>query len=636
MMKKVLFYIILILFTLGFSCQDYDKPNSIINEGKMKSVTLSLKLPGDMRKDASSATKSMTEGEEQHVRTIEVLAFMDDGSGNYLYAYRSKGENISLQDGEGTFRVTLAEYYRPQVLIILANASVELDAVNIALNDNINSVIPLLTASSSTEWDANNNNSGILRDIPMYYKTAPTIISNTTSALGTFDLTRMLARLDVRAKAGIAGFQLVNACIFNRKDKGYIAYKDHYWDGAKVIKADVPEDAATTKLNSILYEADAFHQIIQSIYTFETKGAENRSEATAIVVGGYYGYPANSSKVTYYRIDIPTTLNGDFSGDILRNHLYDIEIQSVDDEGAETPENAFDGEIKITATVTPWNLARQNVIFEGQYNLKLDKASIDFKNHIEDQEIEISTTHPSGISISPITYTDENVTGWLQITQISAKKWKISTNGDNYQAKRLARLTVIAGNMNYEVKLAQKGCGNNGTAELMEITENSAYYTHLYNGKCWMVENSREEKLTGSGEPGYASNKYGSVGIIVDPVSEINNYQHYYTWDQAMLIDNACPQGWHLPTQAEFDALISEITSQPSLGQFWIGPNYNNSMSGYYLNANNEWHDWDIKGHWWSSSNDNNSYYYTGSINNMTGPALTDGSNWLSVRCVKD
>ncbi|EGJ99318.1 FISUMP domain-containing protein [Dysgonomonas gadei] len=637
MMKKTLPYIILILFILGFSCQDNDKSDVIIDEGNMKTVTLSLKLPGDMRKNASSTTKSMTEAQEQDVTTIDVLAFMNDGSGNYLYTYKSKGENISLNDGEGTFKVTLAEYYKSQVLVILANASDELSTVNIALNDNINSVLPLLTAGSDAEWDANNNNSGILRNIPMYCKTVPTIISNTTSTLGTFDLTRMLARLDIRAKDGITDFQLVNACIFNRKNRGYIAYKDYYWDGTKVTMADVPEDAITTKLNNILYSTDASHQITQSIYTFEAKGAESRGEATAIIVGGYYDYPANSSKVTYYRIDIPKTSSTDFSGDILRNHLYDIEIQSVADEGAETPENAFDGEIKITATVTPWNLAKQNVIFEGQYNLILNKASIDFKNHIEDQEIEISTTHPSGISISPITYIDENMTGWLEIAQLSANKWKISTNDDNYQAKRQAQITVTAGNMNYVVKVAQKGCGDNGTAELMEITQNSAYYTHLYDGKCWMVENSREEKLFSGNVPGYASDKYGEGGTIIGVVPGIENYQHYYTWEQATLADNACPQGWHLPTQAEFNALVSVIAAEPStLGKFWFGHNYNYSMSGYYLNTNNEWHDWDIKGYWWCSSIDNNPYYYTGNANNMNGPVLTDENNWLSVRCVKD
>lgn len=635
-MKRISSYIIpVVLFFFAVACSDEGYNNS--HEDKFKPVTLTLSLPGDMKSDKS--TKALTEAQDQEVKTVDVLAFINDGSGNYLYAYQSRGHSISITGGTGSFQVTLSEHSRQQIFVILANANKELVATSITLNENINTVLPKLTATSANEWDANNNNSGVLRYIPMYCKTPPVIINNTTTTIGRYSLVRMLARFDVRLKSTISNFQLVNACIFNRKDKGYIAYLDANWDGSKVDKPEVPGDVTTTKVNSILYNADAItHRVIRSIYSFEAEGVSDRSQSTAIVVGGYFDYPNNTSKVSYYRIDVPVTKPGQFSGDIIRNHLYDIEIQSVEDEGSTTPEEAFDGEVKVTATITPWNLANQDVIFDGEYNLVLDfnKNTLDFRNIEEDKIITITTTHPSSVSISAVTYSDPNVTGWVTITKISDEKWRISTTSKNYKEKRAGTFTITAGNLNYISPISQRGCGSSGKVELMEIGNNT-YNTYLYNDRCWMVENSRSGAKEGT-DKDFASNKFGKGGTIIGTLPNPDNVQHYYTWAQANRADNACPPGWHLPTVAEFTEVVNIIMLEPNstVNQHWT-TSAQDAHTGYFDPVASEWREWNEKGYWWCASNDG-SYYYSLSHSGGIGAPVTSSNAdlWYSVRCVKD
>lgn len=635
-MKKISLYILpLILIILAASCSDDDYKIPQQKEA-LQTVTLNLNLPGDMHKNKS--TKSMTEEEDQGVNAIDVLAFTDDGYGNYIYSYKAKGTNIAVSNGSGTFKVTLHQHPRNQILVIVANASDEVDAFIPAPNENINTAIKKLTVSSVNEWDANNNNSGIIRYIPMYCKTPPITISNSTTSIGPYYLIRMLARFDISVKSTVTNFELVNACIFNRYNKGYIAYDDAKWDGDKVTAPDVPVSATKTKLNTILFNADASHKVIRSIYSFEANKQTDRRESTAIVVGGRF---ENQSHISYYRIDVPTNETGYFSGDILRNYLYDIEIQKVEDEGSQTPEIAFDGEVKITATVTPWNLVSQNIIFDGIYTLVLDfnKSTLNFRNILEDKTITIETNHPNGVSLSPIDYDDPAITGWLDINQSGTNKWKVSTTNKNFKEKRSGNFIITVGNLEYTVPVAQRGCGSDGTVEIMEIgNNNNSYNTYMYNGKCWMVENSRSGIIEGVD---FSSSQFGRGGTIVGLTPPADkNYFYYYTWEQASRAGNACPDGWHLPTVAEYQSIIPQIMADPNsdVSKYWTsGDEGYYAHTGYYYTAFSQWHNWKVEGMWWCKANDGTHLYVSSSSTGIeipTQPFTND--NWLSVRCVKD
>lgn len=168
------------------------------------------------------------------------------------------------------------------------------------------------------------------------------------------------------------------------------------------------------------------------------------------------------------------------------------------------------------------------------------------------------------------------------------------------------------------VVIVGRCCGSNGTAVTMPIGENS-YMTHLYVNRCWMVQNSIE----GGG------NYYSARYYDLDPTKDNGAY---YTTENASY---GCPDGWRLPTDAEFEALRAEVNADRlNTGRWWVGENgYDNgAFSGQYSGGSRYWKDWDVCGFWWSSSAGS---YYTGVVDGMPQKwtELTV-QNWFSVRCV--
>jgi uncharacterized protein (TIGR02145 family) len=136
-------------------------------------------------------------------------------------------------------------------------------------------------------------------------------------------------------------------------------------------------------------------------------------------------------------------------------------------------------------------------------------------------------------------------------------------------------------------------------------------------------------------------------------------YGRLYDWETAK---KACPSGWHLPTNADWDALYryadgDEGTSNP----------YGSNTAGRYLKATSSWNSggngedtygfsampggngdsggnfWNAgeDGYWWSSSaseNNSNDAYNRGMFyyNELAYYYVNDKSSLYSVRCVED
>jgi uncharacterized protein (TIGR02145 family) len=179
-------------------------------------------------------------------------------------------------------------------------------------------------------------------------------------------------------------------------------------------------------------------------------------------------------------------------------------------------------------------------------------------------------------------------------------------------------------------------CGNNGDAAPQQIGNND-YLTHVYMtggstgnvARCWMVENSRE------GTPTYTTYTNKTPG----------ERGYYYKWPVAK---TACPNGWSMPTKAEFEMLkgvLSKMNNNVVLEnprRYW---NQAEQIAGFVKTYNVS--DilgmyWGSTGYWWSSTDaGGNSYHYlytyphTNSNNINTASAL--GTEYgFSVRCVQD
>jgi uncharacterized protein (TIGR02145 family) len=149
-----------------------------------------------------------------------------------------------------------------------------------------------------------------------------------------------------------------------------------------------------------------------------------------------------------------------------------------------------------------------------------------------------------------------------------------------------------------------------------------------------------------------------------DIPARCGTYGRLYYWATAMAgaassnanpsgVQGICPSGWHLPSQAEWDALNTFIQSNKSCSD--CGAKHLKSVDGWYYGSNGEdsygfaalpggfgffdGDDYDssgagYSGHWWSASGYSSGYLMVGE-RESTG--WTGGDNTLkSVRCLQD
>ena len=125
--------------------------------------------------------------------------------------------------------------------------------------------------------------------------------------------------------------------------------------------------------------------------------------------------------------------------------------------------------------------------------------------------------------------------------------------------------------------------------------EGNTYQTVKIDGYCWMAENLRTQSPNAMA--------YQSV-VSPDADANLATYGYLYTWhDAAGGTDNPeridgyvrgiCPNGWHLPTEAEINVLRTHTAQEHSNDSLWVnnfGTNstgFNALPAGFYNNATN-------------------------------------------------
>lgn len=158
------------------------------------------------------------------------------------------------------------------------------------------------------------------------------------------------------------------------------------------------------------------------------------------------------------------------------------------------------------------------------------------------------------------------------------------------------------------------------------------YKTVNINGKCWMAENLRYDGLAeGSGiksdDP--SGEKYGRL------------YQN-----STLVLNNACPSGWRLPTNAEMQALIDYLGgnnyagAKAKAGNYWYyHTSYDNvkqlntaGFSALGVDAGINSVNSGYNAYFVTS---NNSYYQLDYHNDLFRYVSTWGGNYMSIRCIK-
>lgn len=369
------------------------------------------------------ASRALTDAEEAGIKSIDLLAFTWDGS-KYVFGYYSPSLFFRADNTNYTAKATVQ--IMPgvnQKFVLVANARTQVQALTTGTE--MEAALATLIFINANAWSSQSGNYDY---IPMYMRYATPLqinLPNTNYPISG-KLIRMLARVDINLKASVTNFQLKEAFVFNRKDRGYIPYNSEnsaYWNSAdeKALKPYMPSGTNTTLKHTTPYAAVG-GKFEREIYTFEATGqaAADYRDATAIVIGGYFDYPTNTTKVTYYRIDIPKVIGGvpdpDQMGDILRNHMYEMRIKQIDNEGASTPEMAFYGRVKVEAEILDWNLADIEAKFDMTHWIKVNKAAYHIKPNGQNRE--------DATTMQTLTISSNYDEGWYaQVYPASATSW---------------------------------------------------------------------------------------------------------------------------------------------------------------------------------------------------------------------
>ncbi|MCD8043578.1 MAG: fimbrial protein [Tannerellaceae bacterium] len=440
-------------------------------------VTFSLQVPG-----GNTSTRALDyEGEEEtHIEAIDVLIFGPNG-GNYIY--RARGYNIDTdQDDRNKKNFTVTLTTGTFDLVVLANCKDILDTLDgngdFSENFTRQQMEEALTCTLAGKWNTNAGSSGYIH-IPMFGEKKNVQIDQNTSLTGSNSifLARMVARIDVSLSDNAAtDFKLKSVHLYNRNTKAYLMPATGNWDLISYIVTAPSVPAVTNiKVTGPLEYTEANGEVVDEIkclgeiYTFEAMAGSRNDylDNTCLVIGGIY-----EGKMNYYRADFTQVQNNTTTWlPVLRNHRYNVSVQSVNGPGFGSSEDAYKSlPENIDISIVKWNESNlSNVNFNNQYYLSLSTLDMGFSGlgGIDDLKIETNcadwkfllTTDPDPEATSPA------VPSWVSITSSHTAGTTYNTSVDQIGLSvtpipdtnnRTAYLHVFAGRFIMTVTIVQQ------------------------------------------------------------------------------------------------------------------------------------------------------------------------------------
>ncbi len=309
---------------------------------------------------------------------------------------------------------------------------------------------------------------------------------------------------------------------------------------------------------------------------------------------------------------------------------------------------------------------------------------------------DVGTVHVS--SITNISAISGGVIGYDGGDSVTAKGvcWDTSTGPtiENFHTMDgggdddyVSELTGLSGNTTYYVKAyATNSVGTAYGSELSFTTMTDSAATVLFNPvlfnqdltygtvtdvdwneyktveigtQTWMAENLKTTIFKNGNQIANIDDKEIWADYTMDAfcwynndISFKTNYGALYNW-YAVNTGNLCPDGWHVPSSAEFETLITYLGGEDVAGgklkesgtDHWLPPNTDaDNESGFSaLPAgwifSGEFESFRAAGYWWSSTaiNSEEAYYMVIPGDDATASiSSTAKTNGLAVRCIKD
>ena len=198
------------------------------------------------------------------------------------------------------------------------------------------------------------------------------------------------------------------------------------------------------------------------------------------------------------------------------------------------------------------------------------------------------------------------------------------------------------------------------TGTMTDSRDGQTYKTVKIGTQTWMAENLNYETANSYCNDNDASNctKYGRLYLWSAVMDSVGTWStngkgcgYNKTCSPTYPVRGVCPEGWHLPTKAEFETLFTAVGDSSTAGKMLKSTRgWNSSGNGtdsYSFSAlpaglRNYGGDYDYEGYnakFWSSTENGSNYAYAMDLyNNLDYACLNDYYKYygFSVRCVKD
>ncbi len=460
-LKHILFAVMAAL--LAAACIRYDIPAGWpADSGEQGVVSFTLSTPGV---SVPHRSRALTVAQERDITDVDVLAFYATGvDAGKLHVIAAAGAPNLTNPARPTFQVVLptGTFH----LMILGNARNVLTAAGLATNatltrDNVADAL-VKSLSAGSKWTQT--------QIPFFGYVQNVVVNSTTSLTGSnaVDMHRMVAKIDVSMTSlAQSTFTLESIHLCNYNTAGQIVPDSASWNSAGNVAALPSEPSAPGKqtglANALLYQVDGdgftATGVERTIYTFEVANgtAATKSTNPCIIVGGDYN---SSGSTSYYRLDFV-----DSSGDpidILRNHLYAMNIRKVTGAGYPTAQEAFDGgSFNIEANVVQWvDGGIVDINFDGNIHFGISARSVLISAQGNPLTVTIETNDPNfvfklgSVELSPAGSMVQTTT-WNQytLTPLGGEHYSITIvpNSANVSTtpgpSRMENWTIVTGKM---------------------------------------------------------------------------------------------------------------------------------------------------------------------------------------------
>ncbi|MFV0589083.1 fimbrial protein [Bacteroides reticulotermitis] len=403
-------FLSLIVILGGCTNDDFIDPEGGIDRGTHMELLLTLNLPDAF---TSPSTYALNATKENTIKDFDVLVFKKNkttGVETFLYATTGTADI----DGTGTpaqkIRVTLKkssssdEQHRVVVLANLRKAVEDATRRGHIVEGNLKGdVLSKITFGSVREWNVTEDN---YTPLPMWGETAQCIAitaSTNSTSLGTINLLRSVARIDVglnindkgETLGGLDNFKISQVKVCNSNNSGLAA--PFAVSGNKVTLPSLPPSGTAT--GDMTYRlTPAGNGLIREIYTAESdnkRAAEGKE--TYLIIAGYYN---ESTNYTWYRIDFfekgSDQSPEEVKLDLLRNHIYRVNITSVSGPGYQYEDDAKNSRpMNLKYSVQAWDSGdMSDIVFDGVNTLGVSDKKIVVTSAESTQTLKIRTDAP--------------------------------------------------------------------------------------------------------------------------------------------------------------------------------------------------------------------------------------------------